>query len=295
MVVNAEKLDEFYNIISESKLVVAPMVEQSELAWRILSRKFGAELTFTPMLHAKIFNDSLKYRQEHFRTHECDTPLIVQFCANDPSNFVNAAKQIEDHSGVLAVDLNLGCPQHIARKGHYGSYLQDDWDIIHNIVSKASDELKIPVTCKIRIFENEKRTIEYAQMLEKAGCKMLTVHGRLREQKGHLTGLADWKQILNVKKSVKIPVFANGNILYNEDIEECIKQTSVDGVMSAEGNLYNPAIFQDKLYANWYLADEYLKICKNFEGSATFSQAKAHLFKIFHARYYYINKSFNSY
>jgi tRNA-dihydrouridine synthase 1 len=279
-----EKLENFYRAIGESKLVVAPMVEQSELAWRILSRKFGAELTFTPMFHAKIFNESLKYRQEHFRTHYSDSPLIVQFCANDPSNFVKAAQHIQEHSGVLAVDLNLGCPQHIARKGHYGSYLQDDWETIHKIVSKASKELTIPVTCKIRVFEDEKRTIEYAQMLEKAGCKMLTVHGRKREQKGHLTGLADWKQIMNVKNSVKIPVFANGNILYNEDIEKCIKQTNVDGVMSAEGNLYNPAIFQVKLYANWYLADEYLKICESFEGSATFSQAKAHLFKIFHAR-----------
>lgn len=94
-------------------------------------------------------------------------------------------------------------------------------------------ELDVPVTCKIRIFPSVEKTVRYARMLQEAGCQMLTVHGRLREQRGQATGLADWDQIRAVVEALDIPVIANGNILFHDDIQRCLDYTKACGVMTA--------------------------------------------------------------
>ncbi|ORY53604.1 FMN-linked oxidoreductase [Rhizoclosmatium globosum] len=245
---------EFYHkILGSPKNIVAPMVDHSEYAWRLLSQQFT--------------------------TGPNDRPLIVQFCANDPVTLLKAAKLVEDQCD--AVDINLGCPQGIAKRGHYGSFLMEEWDLVCSMVKTLDENLAIPVTCKIRIFEDVNQTIEYALRLQNAGCQLLTVHGRTREMKGHKTGLADWEQIRRVKEALSIPVFANGNICYYEDVEACMKFTGVEGVMTAEGNLYNPAIFTGELPPCWRMAEEYLEICKEYPNSADVGPMRAHLFKIF--------------
>lgn len=285
---------ELFEKIGKPTRIVAPMVDQSELAWRILSRRYGATLCYTPMFHAKLFATSEKYRKEMWcdldGRAELDRPLVVQFCANDPEYLLEAAKLIEDKCD--AVDLNLGCPQGIAKKGHYGSFLMEEWGLIQKLIRNLHDNLKIPVTAKIRVFPEEQKTLEYARMVLDAGAQFLTVHGRLREQKGQKTGLADWNIIKFLRNNLPEDtiLFANGNILYPEDIERCSNFINCDAVMSAEGNLYNPGVFnvqnigdKDKTFPRVdKLSREYFEIIKNEcqDSLASRKAMKSHFFKL---------------
>ncbi|KAF9901224.1 tRNA-dihydrouridine(16/17) synthase [NAD(P)(+)]-like protein [Linnemannia zychae] len=278
---------EFFKSIGSPKHVIAPMVDQSELAWRVLSRRYAADLCYTPMFNAKLFAKEVKYRDEHWAGLKDglggggpnDRPLIVQFCANDPEYLLQSALLVAPYCD--AVDINLGCPQHIARRGHYGSFLMEDWPLISSLISTLHKHLPIPVTAKIRVFPEAEKTVEYAKMVVAAGAQILVVHGRLREMKGHLTGVADWEKIKLVREAVGhlVPVIANGNILYHEDITNCIESTGCAGVMSAEGSLYNPAIFTPGHPESWRLAEEYLTICDELDTKVAY--VRGHLFKIF--------------
>ncbi|KAL8786254.1 MAG: hypothetical protein Q9195_008278 [Heterodermia aff. obscurata] len=265
----------FYESIGSPKMILAPMVDQSEFAWRMLTRSFmnpetsKTLLAYTPMFHGRLFTETAKFRNHHFQPIKAgldcvpspesiasgdlhldgnpaiDRPLFVQFCANSPDDLLQAAKYVQPFCD--AVDLNLGCPQGIARKGHYGAFLQEDWGLIYKLINKLHLHLDVPVTAKMRILETKEKTLEYAKMILSAGASIITVHGRQRDQKGHQTGLADWSVIryLRDKLPPETVIFANGNILRHEDIQKCLDETKADGVMSAEGNLYDPTIFAE--------------------------------------------------
>ncbi|GAB5363344.1 hypothetical protein AAMO2058_000874700 [Amorphochlora amoebiformis] len=229
----------WWKSIGSPKFILAPMVGLSELPFRVLCRRYGASLAYTPMFIAQPFVEDPKYRARVWSTHSTDRPLVVQFCGRDPQTLLKAARIVENDCD--AIDLNLGCPQAVAKRGGYGAFLMDDWTRLEDIVHTLSSNLNIPVLCKVRVFADVAKTVRYCKMLERAGASMLAVHPRQRHQREEV--MADWSQVRTVKAYVSVPVVCNGDSYHTEDVLMCLEQTQADGVMCAQGLLYNPSLF----------------------------------------------------
>lgn len=230
------------------QLVLAPMVGASELPFRLLCRRHGAQLCYTPMMHADAFCDPAHTPTRTglgpLQTRPEDAPLVAHFCANNAETLLAAARRAEPYS--VAIDLNLGCPQRSAHSGHYGAFLTDPCDrpLVLSMVSAVARGVGIPIFVKIRLQDQLEDTLAFCRQLEAAGAALIAVHGRVRGHWAHRrSGPADLEAIAAVKRTVSIPVLTNGNVRNAEDLLSTMACTGADGVMSAEGALDDPAIF----------------------------------------------------
>lgn len=239
--------------------IVAPMVGASELPFRLLCRKYGAQACYTPMMIASEFANSKEYREKEFQTTPFDRPLVCHFAANDPKDFANAAKVAEPYCD--AIDLNLGCPQRTAYVGHFGSYLLDKKDrpLVLSMVQAASEAVAIPIFVKIRLLDTYEETLDLCQQLYDAGASLVAVHARYRASfhrkgPGARDGPALLDQVQKLKQDLSSSekyrnklLVTNGNTISYEDVVKNLELTKADGIMSAEGILDNPALYLRRL------------------------------------------------
>ena len=238
--------------IPPHRYILAPMVGASELAFRQLVRRYSPPglLAYTPMMNAARFAMEPAYRTEIFSTVPEDRPLVAHFAANDPQQFLAAAKIVEPI--VDAIDLNLGCPQRIAHSGHYGSFLLDDVDrpLVLDMIRTLAQTLTIPVFAKIRLLSTTEKTIELVTQLRDAGASLVAIHARHRVNlvgrmgQGARDGPALLDEVAKVRAAVPgVRLISNGNVRTWEDVVANMEFTGADGIMTAEGILDDPAIF----------------------------------------------------
>lgn len=297
---------DWFRSIGSPKFISAPMVEQSALPFRLLVRQNGADLAFTQMHHARNFLIDENYRNDcidwnDYKHNDGDKikeamalqlekHLIVQFCGNDPTTIVNAAKYV--HNNVSAIDLNCGCPQKIAKRGNYGAYLLKNPDLIVSILETMVKNLNCPITVKIRKLENVEDTINLCKRLENAGVSMITLHARTVDSSKLYTGPADWDVIKQCKENVNIPLIANGGISCHDDVLKCLEYTKCDGVMSSEALLENPRLFTkegdykfkyDYINSQFDIVDQYIDLVKSYKlPQQYYLGVRSHLFKFLH-------------
>ena len=352
----------FYQRINQPRHILAPMVAQSDLPFRLMCEQlYNVDLSYTQMIHAHNFADKNgdTFRRNHLDVYdeslvrdvllgsadsnaliftqsqrnaleglnESDIeasrqrilsalqtknnspettlfevkPTVVQIAAHDPDVAANAAEVILERSSgqCIAIDLNLGCPQAIARKGRYGSFLHDETpQAAYDVLTKLRRTLpkEVGVTAKIRLpptqvdaqegklgqefrFVDPITIEERVRRLIDCGVDLITVHGRTRFENKVAVGPVNWDDIHTAATiareysgDVNFPVFSNGGIEYFSDIQDCFDKTSCSGVMSSESLLENPGIFDEQNVASGrdildrqlQYADIYLDYCTIF-------------------------------
>lgn len=263
---------EWWSSLGSPKWICSPMVDQSERAFRMLCRRYGVGLAYTPMIHAEPFAVDDDYRRTYFDgweaadyggSKDADRPLIAQLGGDDPQTMLRAARLLEPY--VDGIDINFGCPTEDARKGghnshsprcrRFGAYLLPSLPLVKRLVRTLADGLhRVPVTAKIRLLDSDAATLEVALAIEEAGAAALCVHGRTAKQRPKYAdrdpsgsaGLApSWEQIAMIRQAVKIPVIANGGIETRSDALRCLEETGAAAVMSAEALLEDPDLFDE--------------------------------------------------
>ena len=179
------------------------------------------------------------------------------------------------------IDLNLGCPQGIARKGGYGAFLLPNYNQIEKIVRELRAE-QIPYSVKIRLLPDLSSTLRLCELFQREGVLYITVHGRRKEEKREFTGPCNWDAIRQVVSNSSVPIIANGGIDSFESAQRCMQETGAAAVMSGEALLENPALFSPgtKELTVREVCEEYLDLEEQYPSLQ--KEIRKHLFKLLH-------------
>lgn len=170
-----------------------------------------------------------------------ERPIILQIFGDNPATMAKAAKIIDNKFKPDGIDINMGCPvPKIAQKSKAGAALMKHPDLAEEIIRAIKmEKLNCPLSVKTRLgWDGKNEILQFALRLQKAGIDFITIHGRTKKQ-GY-SGQADWQKIAEVKKVLKIPVIANGDVKSTSDAKQCLETTKADGIMIGRGALGNP-------------------------------------------------------
>ena len=235
------------NVEIKNKVVMAPMAGISDAAYMKICEQMHVGYAITELISAEaIIRDNKKTFDMLKGYEKLNIPVAIQLFGSNKEVLSRAAKIVEDMNLFQIIDINMGCPvPKVALRSKSGSALLKDENKVYEIVKSVKDAVSIPVTVKIRSGwdSNSKNAVTIAKMVEKAGAKAITIHGRTRSQM--YSGSVDLNIIKQVKENVSIPVIGNGDIKSKEDAKYMLDYTGCDAVMIGRALIGNPWLIDE--------------------------------------------------
>ena len=234
----------FWKKLKRPIKVLAPMAGYTDSAFRIMCKKFGADVVISELIstdaiaHAKfrivnhesrIMVDSTKRNStaELLSFYEAERPFVVQLFGKNPANFAKASKWITENLKPDGIDINMGCPARKVVGSDHGAALLKNPELAVEIVKAVKENTNLPVSVKTRLgWENDEEILKFAPLLVDAGIDAIIIHGRT--YKDSFSGVARWENIYKVKEMLgeKVAVIGNGDI----------KESSQFSVFSSQNN-----------------------------------------------------------
>ncbi|XPV67961.1 MAG: tRNA dihydrouridine synthase [Halarcobacter sp.] len=227
---------------SQPLMVLAPLAGYTDLPFRAVVKKFGADLTISEMISSNALVYKSQKTLKMIEKSPSEDPYIVQIAGNKPELVRDAVQLLNDVEGIDGIDLNCGCPAPKVFNHGSGSNLLGDLKKLEEILSTVKKyNKKQYTTAKVRIGVDEKIPVEIAKVVEACGVDFISVHGRTRA--GKYKAPVDYDAIKMMKEAVSIPVIANGDIKDYAKAKEVLEYTKADGVMIGRAAIGKPWIF----------------------------------------------------